>query len=320
MQAVTHEALSQLPPSATASLICCLVTSLHEQTCASSGRRRSDAAAAGREDQLLGVGRQRDARGHHRPQHAVRRRVADQDAAEQPGAVLGDDQLLVDAGHRVGEDQLERALGGRERVAERRHVDAEQLELGRHVGAGERARAAEDRVDHHLGHRVAGRDQAVHPAGRGRALADRPDVAGPRCGTARRPGRRRARPASSPAARASASRGRMPAEKTTRSRSSGSASRRASPVTRSSPRIRSVTAPVCTVSPSPSTCRASVAPPASSTCTAISRGAISTTCVSRPRPRRALAASRPSSPPPITAPVRAPCAASRIASRSSMVR
>ena len=41
VQAVTHEALSQLPPSATASLICCLVTSLQEQTCASSGRRRS---------------------------------------------------------------------------------------------------------------------------------------------------------------------------------------------------------------------------------------------------------------------------------------
>ena len=133
-----------------------------------------------RKDQLLGVGRQRDPRvgrgGHHRPQHAVRRRVADQDAAEQPGAVLGDDQLLVDAGHRVGEDQLERALGGRERVAERRHVDAEQLELRRHVRAAEGARTAEDRVDHHLGHRVAGRDQAVHPAGRGRALADRPDV------------------------------------------------------------------------------------------------------------------------------------------------
>ena len=37
VHAVTQEALSQLPPSATASLICCLVTSLHEQTWASSG-------------------------------------------------------------------------------------------------------------------------------------------------------------------------------------------------------------------------------------------------------------------------------------------
>jgi len=61
-------------------------------------------------------------------------------------------------------------------VAERGDVDAEQLELGGHVGAGEGAVAPEERVHHDLGHRVAGRDQAVHHAARCRALADREDV------------------------------------------------------------------------------------------------------------------------------------------------
>ena len=126
---------------------------------------------------------------------------------------------------------------------------------------------------------------------------------------------------SSPAARASASRGRMPAEKTTTCASTGSSSLSASPVTRpSSPSTSWVIAPVWMVSPSRSMWRLRVAPPPSSTCTAIRRGAISTTWVFRPSWARALAASRPSSPPPITAPTVAPAAASRIASRSSIVR
>ena len=40
----------------------------------------------------------------------------------------------------------------------------------------ERARPAEQRVHDDLGHRVAGRDEAVHPAAGRRALADRADV------------------------------------------------------------------------------------------------------------------------------------------------
>ena len=67
-------------------------------------------------------------------------------------------------------------------------------------------------------------------------------------------------------------------------------------------------------------CRTSVAPAAPSSCTGISRGAISTTWVSRPSWTSALAASRPSSPPPITTPLVAAALAARIASRSSMVR
>ena len=135
----------------------------------------------------------------------------------------------------------------------RRHVDAEQLELGGHVGAGERTRAVEQRVDDDLGHRVAGRDQAVHPPARRRALADREDV---RVGGAAllvdqhaaalgdlEPGR------PGPAA----SRGRMPAENTTTSASIGLAvgerrARSTAPVARRRP--PSVAAPVCTVTPS----------------------------------------------------------------------
>lgn len=66
--------------------------------------------------------------------------------------------------------------------------------------------------------------------------------------------------------------------------------------------------------------RSSAAPPPSSTWTGISRGANSTTWVDSPSPFSAPAASRPSSPPPTTAPVAAPFAYSSIASRSSMVR
>ncbi len=261
-----------------------LVTLLQEQTSASSGSPISAPPRPAGQDQLLGVLRQRDAAGDHRPQHAVRRRVADQDPAEQPGAVLGDDQLLVDPGDRVGEDQLEGALGGREGVAEAGHVDAHQLQLGGHVGAEERARPAEQRVDDDLGHRVAGGDQAVHPPGGGRALADRPhvrvgaaallvdqDAAALGDGRARRPG---------PARRGAGCRRRRPPP------APGSGRRRAARgrVTRpaSSPSTSVVAAPVCTDRPSPSTWRRRVAPPASSTCTAISRGAISTTWVSRP--------------------------------------
>ncbi len=138
-------------------------------------------AVAGRKDELLGVVGQREPALDHRPQHAVRRRVADQDPAEQPERPvpcvgLCHDELLVDARDRVGVRQLERAVGGRERVAEARHVDAEELELGGHVGAGEGAGTVEERVDDDLRHRVARRDEAVHRAARCRTLADREDA------------------------------------------------------------------------------------------------------------------------------------------------
>ena len=157
-----------------------------------------------------------------RPQDAVRRGVADQDPAEQRLAVVGDDQLLVDARRR----RRRRPARARPSVVanaspKRRHVDAEQLELGGHVGAGERRRAAEQRVGDDLGHRVAGRDQAVHPAA-GRAHSPIAKTCGSEvrhCSSTSTPPRSADRPARPP--RASSSRGRMPAEKTTTSVSIG---------------------------------------------------------------------------------------------------
>ena len=60
--------------------------------------------------------------------------------------VVGHHELLVDARHRVGVHDLERAGRLGEGVAEARDVDADQLELGGRVGAGEGRLAAEQAV------------------------------------------------------------------------------------------------------------------------------------------------------------------------------
>ncbi|VWC02957.1 hypothetical protein BSE24067_04969 [Burkholderia seminalis] len=128
-------------------------------------------------------------------------------------------------------------------------------------------------------------------------------------------------PVSSPHARASSSRARMPAENTIMSASRCVPSANAIRCAPSSPStISSVFLPVCTVTPSASIFARSIRPPPSSTCTAISRGANSTTWVSSPMSRSAFAHSRPSSPPPITTPRFACAPHACIASRSSIVR
>ena len=53
-------------------------------------------------------------------------------------------------------------------IADAGDLDAEQLEPGGQVGAGERGAATGEAVGDDLGHRVAGGDQAVDPAARGR--------------------------------------------------------------------------------------------------------------------------------------------------------
>ena len=311
---LTQATSSQAWPSAapTAARISPRVTSLHEQTCASSGMPGMVRAAGRRQDQVLRVGGQLDAAGDHRPQDAVRRRVADEDPAEEALAVLGHDQLLVDPADGVGEDQLQGPLGGGERVAEGRHVDAEELELRGHVGAGERAGPVEQRVRDHLGHGVAGRDQAVHPAAGRRALADREDV---RVGGAAllvdeyaAPlGRGQPGVAGQLVARADAGRehdqvGLDDAVRGLQPDDLLCAGPSADPSPAASPTIALVAAPVCTRTPSFSMWRTSVPPAAASSWTGISRGAISTTCVSSPSWTSAFAASSPSSPPPITTP------------------
>ena len=100
------------------------------------------------------------------------------------------------------------------RVAEAGHVDAEQLELGRHVGVGELGGAAEQPVGDDLGPGVARADQAVAPAVDRGDLADRVDVR-IRCGAGSSASTPPRSPIASPASRASSSRGRTPAAKTT---------------------------------------------------------------------------------------------------------
>ena len=167
---------------------------------------------------------------------------------------------------------------------------------------------AEQRVDDDLGHRVAGGDQAVHPAGRRRALADRPDVLVGGAALlvdedaaalgeveAGRAGQRVARPDAGGedddlgVDRVCVLAAPSPADPPVVAEHLARSSRRCA---------RSGRAPRCA--------GRSVAPPASSTCTAISRGAISTTWVSRPSWSSAFAASSPSRPPPMTAPTVAP--------------
>ena len=75
-----------------------------------AGRRRD--AALGHE---VGRGVAAERTADERTQRAVGRGVADEDAAEQRLRVVREHELLVDAGHRVGVDDVERAGGRRRR-------------------------------------------------------------------------------------------------------------------------------------------------------------------------------------------------------------
>ncbi len=110
-----------------------------------------------------------------RSEHAVGRRVADQDPAEQRLRVVAEHELLVHARHRVGVGDVEgvRRLG--ERVAEARDLDAGELEFGGGVEAVEGGLAPEQPSGGDLGHRVAGGDQADALTAETRDLADRED-------------------------------------------------------------------------------------------------------------------------------------------------
>ena len=193
------------------------------------------------------------------------------------------------------------------RVAEAGDVDAEQLQLGRQCRRrGRSPSPPSSRSATTSAIVVAGGDQAVAPGRRWqRALADRVDARVARCGRRRRRRRRRARRPSGRQSRASSSRGRMPAEKTTRSASSGRAvgERHAGDARR--PRRRR----------SPG-CRRRCGRRRPAPRCAAQRRAAALVDLHRHQPRRelddvrveperrsALAASRPSSPPPTTAPV-----------------
>ena len=129
----------------------------------------------------------------HPEEGVVVGRVADQHAAAQPRAVGREDELAVDLGNRVVPHERDhvRVVGRREVVvAERRHVDAHELELGGHVGAGERRGGGggsrgsvvgggserEHVLGGRVGHQVPGRDEAVDHAAVQGALPDREDA------------------------------------------------------------------------------------------------------------------------------------------------
>ena len=113
----------------------------------------------------------------HLEERAVLGRVAHQNRAAQRLAVARDDELLVDARDRVGIDVVERAGRRAERIADRRHVDAHQLQLRAHVGAGEpRVGLAREMARRDFRHLIARRDESVDASVPQRAFAHRVDV------------------------------------------------------------------------------------------------------------------------------------------------
>ena len=114
--------------------------------------------------------------------------------------------------------------------------------------------------------------------------------------------------------------GRMPAEMTTMSQSISVPSLKRTPVTSRSPRNSCVLAEVSALMPSFSIVSRKTLPPASSSCTPMSHGPISTTVTSKLCVISPLAASRPSSPPPMTTAFFLPLAKAAMLLQSSMVR
>ena len=112
-----------------------------------------------------------------RPERGVERDVANEHTAEQGAGIVGDHEFLVGLGNRVGEGDLERTGGQREHVTEARRIDPYALEFGAlRRGRVDRLGIAEQLLDHHLGHQVAGGHQTGAFVLVARAFADRPDV------------------------------------------------------------------------------------------------------------------------------------------------
>ena len=285
-----------------------LVTALQEQTCAAPGSAAAPTAGlAGRRQQRQRGRGQRPADAG--PQRRVGAGVADQHAAEQRLRVVGEDQLGVDPGGRVGERDVEAARGGAVRVAERGHVDAEQLELGGRCprrGRWPRRRAAgrrpprPSRTRGRPGRSTRAVRRAAHsPTAQIRSVG-RP--AGRRRPARRRAARAPARPPG-PARRGAGCRRRT----TTRSASTAPPSESSSAATAPSGPGRSAVAatPECgRLTPELLDVAAQHRAAAPRRPAAASAGARTRPRGwSGPSSRSAFAASRPSRPPPITAPV-----------------
>ncbi len=144
-------------------------------------RERLDAgqcrtAIDAREDELLGLWREGGLALGDREEVSVARCLADQHAAEETLAIRAQDELLVDAGDRVGEGDDPGAGLGPVRVAEARDLHPHELELGAHVEHAQAVILAGKRGHGGAGHLVAGTDQPVGASAVLRALADGEDV------------------------------------------------------------------------------------------------------------------------------------------------
>ena len=130
-----------------------------------------------RQDQAIGMFRQRQFAAHGLQQHAVVGGVAHQDGAQELLAGLVDDDALVhllafvDVG--VGACAPAATVG----VADAGDIDAQELELGAHVGAAEGGGVVfGQHGGGNLGHLVAGCDEAEDATLKEGALADGEDV------------------------------------------------------------------------------------------------------------------------------------------------
>ena len=138
---------------------------------------RHATAVALRQDQGVRVLRQGEFIEHRLQQHAVVGSVPDQDRTQQLLPGLVDDDALVDPHPLVDVRIGARAAGPAVGVPDATDVDAEQLQLGAHVGTVEgRIAVPGQDVCGHLGHLVAGCDQAEDPPVVEGAFADGEDV------------------------------------------------------------------------------------------------------------------------------------------------
>ena len=174
--AFTSPAVVQ-PPS-TAPQIWPFVTVSHEQTERVVAERvgADHRATAGGSDEAGRVVGARQVAGRHGREGGVGAGVADEDAAAHGAGVGIDREPLVDVTEGVVPDEGAGARAVPLRVAERGDVDAEELELGREVGALEGPVLAVQSSGGQVGHAVAGRDEPVAAAAVCRDLPDRPHL------------------------------------------------------------------------------------------------------------------------------------------------
>jgi hypothetical protein len=98
------------------------------------------AARAHAEEQLVGAVRDAHRLARELQQPAVLARVSDQDSADQPPAVVGEHEPRVHVAAQILIGDRARGVTARERIAQARDVDAEELQLRRQVRALEAAR------------------------------------------------------------------------------------------------------------------------------------------------------------------------------------